>query len=138
MMNANRSSFKLSMIALTLVMPAAFGIRTWGQKAPAITVGDKQITGVPEDWSFHHLVFPNPGPEEDAIRKGTQKQWLGIVNDPRYVIQQLQRRSPGGARRRSRIQLANDTDENAKKGAPALRKAKTKTRQGLDHDPGQR
>ena len=68
MMTANRSSFKLSMIALTLAMPAALGIRTWGQEAPAISVGDKQITGLPEDWSLHHVIFPNPGTEEDAIR----------------------------------------------------------------------
>ncbi len=127
MMNTNRSSFKLSMLALTLVLPGTFGIRTWGQKAPPITVGDKKITGVPEDWSFHHIVFPNPGPEENAIRNGTQKKWLGIVNDPRYVLQQLQRRSPAeGPAAAAVSNWLNQTDESAKKGGPSSSKSKTK------------
>src|ERR1019366_116629 len=55
-----------------------------------------QGRGVPEDWSHHHLVFSNPGTEEDAIANGTHDRWLSIVNDPRYIIQQLKRRAARG------------------------------------------
>jgi len=56
----------------------------WGQEVPA-------ITGVPDDWGHHHLVFSNPGTERDAIWNGTHEQWLKVVNDPRFQIQQLKR-----------------------------------------------
>ncbi len=47
--------------------------------------------GIPEDWSTHHVKFSDPGSEADAIRNGTHAQWLRIVNDPRYQMQQLRR-----------------------------------------------
>jgi hypothetical protein len=59
-----------------------------------ITVGNLEITGIPNDWTSRHLVFSNPGTEDEAIRNGTHDRWLKIVNDPRYVLQQLQRRQP--------------------------------------------
>ncbi len=40
------------------------------------------------------MVFSNPGTEEDAIRDGRYEAWVRIVNDPRYIMQQLRRRSP--------------------------------------------
>jgi len=62
------------------------------QAAPAqITVGGVKITGVPNDWSLRHVVFSNPGTEEQAIRNSKHDEWLRIVNEPRYIIQQLHR-----------------------------------------------
>jgi hypothetical protein len=49
------------------------------------------ITGIPDDWTHHHIVFSNPGTEAEAIKNGTHDRWLRIVNDPRYQLQQLQR-----------------------------------------------
>ena len=63
-------------------------ILTFGPQEPA------ELEGLPDDWSHHHLVFSNPGTEQDAIQKGTYDDWLRIVNDPRYIMQQLKRRSP--------------------------------------------
>ncbi len=88
MSSANHSFSKLSTIALALAMTFASGISVVAQTA---TVGNVQITGVPDDWTHHHLVFSDPGTEQDAIRQGKHDQWLKIVNDPRYVIQQLRR-----------------------------------------------
>jgi hypothetical protein len=56
--------------------------------------GPVELKGLPDDWSHHHLVFSNPGTEEDASRDGRYDEWLRIVNDPRYIMQQLKRRSP--------------------------------------------
>jgi hypothetical protein len=56
--------------------------------------GSAELPGLPDDWSHHHLIFSNPGTEQDAIQKGTYDDWLRIVNDPRYIMQQLKRRSP--------------------------------------------
>ena len=88
MSSANHSFSKLSTAALALVMLFASGIPIGAQTA---TVGNVQITGVPDDWTHHHLVFSDPGTEQDAIRQGKHEQWLKIVNDPRYVIQHLKR-----------------------------------------------
>jgi hypothetical protein len=94
MQTANRSSFQLSIITLTLVAFFALGIPMWGQEAPAITVGDVRITGLVDDWSHHHLVFSNPGTADEAIKNGTYEQWLKITKDPRYIMHQLKRGLP--------------------------------------------
>jgi len=47
--------------------------------------------GILDDWTHHHLVFSNPGTEQDAIRNGNHEQWLRIVTDDRYRIQWLKR-----------------------------------------------
>lgn len=65
------------------------------QTAPSqITVGGVTIVGVPDDWSFHHSYFSNPGTEQEAIKNGKHDEWLKIVNEPRYIIQQLHRHAP--------------------------------------------
>jgi len=56
--------------------------------------GTHQVTSLPHDWTHHHLVFSNPGTEEEAIRNVRHGDWLKIVNDPRYMFQQLQRHAP--------------------------------------------
>jgi hypothetical protein len=64
---------------------------------PILTHGPQdevELPGFAEDWSTHHLVFSNPGTEEDAIANGTHERWLETVNNPRYIMQQLRRRSP--------------------------------------------
>ena len=53
-----------------------------------------ELPGVVDDWSHHRLIFSNPGTEEDALREGRHDEWLQIVNDPRYIMQQLKRRAP--------------------------------------------
>ena len=65
------------------------------QTPSEVTVNGVHIKGVPMDWSHRHLIFSNPGTEAEAIANGTHDRWLKIVNDPRYVIQQLQRQQPG-------------------------------------------
>jgi len=65
---------------------------------PILTSGPQpdslDLPGLPDDWSFHHLTFTDPGSEEDAIDGGRHEEWLRIVNEPRYIIQQLKRRQP--------------------------------------------
>jgi hypothetical protein len=80
------------MILCLAATAAAFGQL---QGPSEITVGGVHIKGVPTDWSHRHVIFSNPGTEAEAIKNGTHDRWLKIVNDPRYVIQQLQRQQPG-------------------------------------------
>lgn len=53
--------------------------------------GPEELRGLPDDWSHHHLVFSDPGTEEEAVRNGTYEAWLRVVNDPRYVMQVMKR-----------------------------------------------
>jgi hypothetical protein len=55
-----------------------------------------QQRGLPDDWTHHYLVFSNPGTEQQAIEGGKYEQWLNIVNDPRFTLQQIKR--SGGAK----------------------------------------
>ena len=98
MNNTNHFFGKPSMIILIFVMLFTFCMPMCAQEAPIypepIIVGNVQITGLPDDWTHHRLVFSDPGIEEDAIHNGNYDQWLIIVNDPRYIIQQLKRGLP--------------------------------------------
>ena len=49
---------------------------------------------VVENWSDRATVFSNPGREEEAIHNGTHVRWLKVVNDPRYIMQQIRRGLP--------------------------------------------
>ena len=94
MSNAKSSWSKWPMISLTLAALAAFGTSMSAQSAQPIQVGNAQITGLPDDWTHHHVVFSDPGTERDAILNGKHDEWQRIVNDPRYVMQQLKRHAP--------------------------------------------
>ena len=37
------------------------------------------------------MVFSDPGTAQEAIQNGTYDDWFNVVNDPRYIIQQLKR-----------------------------------------------
>lgn len=76
-------------VATVLVLPL-FALPSGGDSRP----WGQQITGVPNDWTHQHLVFSNPGTEEEAIRNGTYDDWVKIVNNPRYLMQQLRRHAP--------------------------------------------
>ncbi|HMD84385.1 MAG TPA: PQQ-binding-like beta-propeller repeat protein [Terriglobia bacterium] len=49
------------------------------------------IVGVVDDWTHHHVVFTNPGTAAQALAEGRFEQWYKIVNDPRYIMQQMKR-----------------------------------------------
>jgi hypothetical protein len=54
----------------------------------------KQLKGLPDDWTFHHVIYSNPGTESEAIAHGKLAEWQRVVNDPRYLASQLQRHAP--------------------------------------------
>jgi hypothetical protein len=93
MSNANSLRSQWLTISLTLVALGAFTIPTDGQYAPSVLVGGVEITGVPDDWTHHHVIF-NAGTEQEAIQSGHYERWQKIVNEPRYVIQQLKKNLP--------------------------------------------
>jgi hypothetical protein len=67
---------------------------TWmGRNALVVARAEmaREQTGAPDDWSHRHLVFSNPGPEENAIQNGRYDSWLHITNDPRFIMQQKKR-----------------------------------------------
>ncbi len=106
----NRWSRRPWIAALSFVMVAGFAVLIFGQQGsrmaipsnssqvPVLSHGHQEspedIQGLPDDWTHHHLVFSNPGTEEEAIRNGTHERWLKVVKDPRYIMQQLRRRAP--------------------------------------------
>jgi len=86
MSQAKSPCSKWSIIALLFAALAAPASPLQGQNvAPA--------NGAVDDWSSHHVVFSNPGIETEAFKSGRYSEWLRIVNDPRYVMQQEKRGS---------------------------------------------
>ena len=70
------------MISLASGMMLIAAIAAFGQDP------DTQHQPLIQDWTTHHVVFSSPGSADDAIRAGRYEQWLKIVNDPRYIMQQ--------------------------------------------------
>jgi len=95
-MKSNFHSLSLNWLTIVVAAASLAGLSApvFAQDAPTVKVGNARITGLPEDWSTHHVVFADPGTEQDAIQAGRHDQWQKIVNDPRYVIQQLKRNAP--------------------------------------------
>lgn len=78
------SSRSLSLLC-TLALIAACGLSLQAQGTQ-----DKPL-GLPDDWTHRHVIFSDPGSEDDAFRRGTHDEWLKIHNDPRFMMQQLKR-----------------------------------------------
>jgi len=94
MSNANSPSWKCSAFRIALVAVTAFSLPLFAQDMSRVNVGKTQIKGVADDWTHHRVVFSNPGTEEQAIKNGSRDKWQKIVNDPRYVMQQMRRGLP--------------------------------------------
>jgi len=109
MSHKNRRSRRLWIAAAIFTFVAGLTVFMFGQQhgrivapnsgmnVPILSHGPQQefeLQGLPDDWSFHHLNFTDPGTEEEATKVGAHEEWLRVVNNPRYVIQQLRRRQP--------------------------------------------
>lgn len=81
--NSSRSGFSLVvMVFLTSCLTTI----------PAPAQQDRtRNSGLVEDWTHHHVIFSDPGTEEDAIAQGKHEEWTRIVNDRRYLMQQIRR-----------------------------------------------
>jgi hypothetical protein len=97
-MKGRIAKFSRVSVGLLAVLGLAFVMSGSGIRAQGATGQPRASdnTGYGEDWGQKHLVFSNPGTEEDAIQNGRYDDWLKIVNDPRYILQQRLRNS--GAR----------------------------------------
>jgi hypothetical protein len=94
MLNVKRLYSVSRATVMTMAAVAALGITVLGQEAPAVHAGYSRITGLPDDWSHHRVVFSDPGTAYDAMRSGRYNDWFTTVNDPRYVMQQMKRGLP--------------------------------------------
>jgi hypothetical protein len=83
MKRRNRTFYRLAILAFSFAIGIGLTIVMSGQQMPRASVV--------EDWSTHHLVFSNPGSPVEAMSRGSLDRWIRVVNDPRYVMQQLRR-----------------------------------------------
>jgi len=95
----HRTFSKLAIVGAAFVVLIGLSILTTGQPAPKLRrqPASPHHVGVVDDWSFHHLVYSNPGTYEQAIANGTYSKWLNIQYDARYIMQQMKRNPAQGA-----------------------------------------
>ena len=74
-------SFLIVLAAFALVVAAPISAQN----------SSSEHNGLPDDWTHHHAVFADAGTAEQAIQNGTYDQWLKVVDDPRYQLQQAKR-----------------------------------------------
>ena len=72
-----------------LIIAAAFTLVVAAPISAQDSLG--KPAGLPDDWTHHHAVFVDAGTAEQAIQNGTYDQWLTMVNDPRYHLQEAKR-----------------------------------------------
>jgi hypothetical protein len=85
MKSTKRTLYRVLLVALAFLSIIGLGMLISGQEAPTLRVG------LPDDWTHHHVVFSNPGTAAEALAQGRVAQWYRIVNDPRYILQQMKR-----------------------------------------------
>ena len=121
----DRLSGRPSIAAIIFVVVAGFTVLIYGQQGgqtanstnslqvPILSHGPQEdpleLKGLPDDWTHHHLIFSDPGTEEEAIAKGTHEKWLRVVNDPRYIMQQLRRHAPAQGPAAEYVARMNET-----------------------------
>jgi len=83
------------------VMIPAYGlsIATGSEQQSNTNSTSVQSVHLISNWSMRQVVFSNPGTSEKALQNGTYNQWLKVVNNPRYQMQQLIRGGAGPQRR---------------------------------------
>jgi hypothetical protein len=76
---------------MIIVMLGMFAACSLPMRAQEATESSAPKVGLVDDWTYHHLVFSNPGTREDAVKDGTLEKWLKVTNDPRYRMQKVKR-----------------------------------------------
>ena len=52
----------------------------------------QQPMGLPQrSWTHRHMVFSDPGTEDDAFRNGKHDEWLKVHDDPRFMMHEVKR-----------------------------------------------
>ena len=91
-MSHNRWRFSKPIIAVG-VFGLAVGLLAGLTALIAGKPGTGRGLGLVDDWTHHHVVFSNPGTFAQAVAQGRFKQWYRTVSDPRYIMQQMKRKS---------------------------------------------
>ena len=116
-MNTQKHSFfALALLPFTCLLAVA------SSSSPAAHRGIGPHTAI-DDWSHHHIVFSNPGTEEESWQRGDHDRWLQITGDPRFKLQQLKRSAAGESNatplEEPESSSAQDDDDSAVATEPA-------------------
>lgn len=86
MKTQTQSLFALALIPCACLAAIAAGSSSNSRAA----VGPRSTV---DDWSHHHLIYSNPGTEEESWQRNDHERWLQITSDPRFKLQQLKRKA---------------------------------------------
>jgi hypothetical protein len=78
---------RLSRAAIVLCLGLIFSLLITAQAAA------QRRQGTVDDWSFHHLLFSNPGTYDQVIANGTYSKWINLQYQTRFILQQMKRSS---------------------------------------------
>jgi hypothetical protein len=89
-----RAISKIAIISLAFGVIVGITVLITGQPSSRLIrqPASEHRVGVVDDWSFHHLVFSNPGTYEQAAKDpAALAKWLTIHYDTRFILQQMKR-----------------------------------------------
>ena len=85
---------RVTFVTIVTITVACLVILTAGARVAAAQGhrdSSQQPMGLPEDWSHRHMVFSDPGTEDEAFRNGKHDEWLKVHDDPRFMMHELKR-----------------------------------------------
>jgi len=90
----HRTFSKLAIVGAAFAVIVGITVLIIGQPTSKLSrqPASPHHVGVVDDWSFHHLVFSNPGTYEQVKNDpAAYSRWLSIQYDTRYIMQQMKR-----------------------------------------------
>jgi hypothetical protein len=90
----HRTFSKFAIVGAAFAVLIGLSVLTTGEPGSKLRVqpASKHHVGMVDDWSFHHLVFSNPGAYEQVAKDpAAYSRWLNIQYDTRYILQQSKR-----------------------------------------------
>jgi len=96
----HRTFSKLAMVGAAFAVIVGITVLITGEPASKLRVqpASPHHVGVVDDWSFHHLVFSNPGTYEQVAKDpAAYAKWLTIHYDTRFILQQMKRHAEDAA-----------------------------------------
>ena len=90
----HRTFSKLAIVGAAFAVLIGLSVLITGEPGSKLRVqpASKHHVGMVDDWSFHHLVFSNPGTYEQVAKDpAAYSRWLNIRYDNRFILQQSKR-----------------------------------------------
>jgi hypothetical protein len=81
-----RHCLQASIIPVVFGVALALAVPMFGQNSSG------QSIGLPQDWTHHHLIFPDTGTYQEAVQNGTADKWMALHKSIPFLLDWAKRK----------------------------------------------